>query len=110
MQLDCKSTRTMSEAARYGRQYGDPGATAAARGMAGLVADGEVGAVVDVRVQEPQGDEPPIHAVVTLRTDHPHPLAGHPGERAERVKVEVETASDMVGEVPVSYDAACSRT
>jgi hypothetical protein len=45
------------------------------------VAGGEVTAVVEVRVDQPERDEPPVDTVVALRGDHAHPLAGHPRER-----------------------------
>ena len=59
-------------------------------GVPGLVLGREVGVVVDVRVEDAQRDEPPVHPVVALRGDHADPLAGHPGERAHRVEVEVQ--------------------
>ncbi len=59
-------------------------------GMAGLVLGGEVRVVVDVGVDEPQGDEAPVDAVVPLRDDLRDPAAGHPGEGADGVEVEVE--------------------
>ena len=40
-----------------------------ARGVAGLVLGREVGGVVDVRVEQPQRDEPPVDGVVPLGGD-----------------------------------------
>ena len=66
-------------------------------GVPGLVLRREVRVVVDVRVDQPQRDEPPVHAVVALRGDLPHPLAGHPRERADRVEVEVQVVGGRHG-------------
>ena len=68
---------------------GDP-QQAQARGVPGLVLRREVRVVVDVRVEDSQRDESPVHSVVTLGGDHAHPLARHPGERADGVEVEVQ--------------------
>ena len=59
-------------------------------GVASLVACREVTVVVDVGVEHAQRDEPPVHGVVALSGDLPDPFARHPGERAQRIEVEVD--------------------
>src|SRR5882724_6115934 len=68
---------------------GDP-QQSQARGVPGFVLRREVGVVVDVRVDDSQRNEPPVHLVVALSGDDANPLAGHPGERANRIEVEVQ--------------------
>jgi len=59
-------------------------------GVAGLVACRESTVVVDVGVEHAQRDEPPVHGVAALRGDLPDPFARQPGERAQRIEVEVD--------------------
>src|SRR5487761_1187498 len=66
--------------------------------MTGLVAGRELAVVVHGRVDQPQRDEPPVDAVVTLRLHDPHPYTGHPRERAHRVEVEVDIS---IAHVPI---------
>src|SRR5680860_1266390 len=50
----------------------------------------ELGVVVDIGIDHPQRDEPPVHRIVPLRHDRADPFAGHPREWAHRVEVEVD--------------------
>ena len=61
---------------------------AQARGVAGLVLGRELGVVVDVGVEQPQRDEPPVDGQVALGRHRPQPLARQPAERADGVEVE----------------------
>ena len=80
-------------------------------GMASLVACREVTVVVDVGVDHAQRDEPPVHGVVALRGDLPDPFARHPGERAQRIEVEVDVGVVHGIRSPRYKDdaAACAR-
>jgi hypothetical protein len=51
-----------------------------------LIAGGEVAVVVDLGVDDPQGDEPPVDVVVPLGGDHADLFAGDPGEGAHGSK------------------------
>src|SRR4029077_14549913 len=71
----------------------------------------EVAVVVDVGVDHAQRDEPPVHGIAALRGDLPDPFARHPGERAQRIEVEVEVRV-VHGILFHGYQddaAACSR-
>ena len=55
----------------------------------GLVLGREMRVVVNAGVDQTQRDEPPVDGVVALRLHLPHPFARHPGERADRVEIEI---------------------
>src|SRR3954449_10811237 len=63
--------------------------------MAGLVLGRELRVVVHLGDDHPQRDEPPVDGVLTLGHDTAHPPAGQPGERADRVEVEVDVRSTV---------------
>jgi hypothetical protein len=46
--------------------------------------------IVNLGIDLAQGDEPPVHGVLALCLYLPHPFAGHPGEWADRVEIEVD--------------------
>ena len=58
--------------------------------MTGFILGREMGVVVDIGVDHPQRDEPPVHRVVPLRHDKADPFARHPRKRAHRVEIEVD--------------------
>ena len=71
---------------------------------------GEVRRVVDVRIEDPQRNEPPVDAVVALGGHDADPLAGQPRERADRVEIEMQVVFGVTARRPRAGSRGRSRT